>query len=226
MAPVHKIRVIRSSGVDTTRFHPRQTGSTAGRPLRVVLAARLLWEKGVGEFVEASRKLRKEGRSIEFLLAGMPDSGNPRSIIRGDVEKWVGEGLVTWLGHVEDMPSLLRTVDVMALPSYYREGVPKSLIEGAASGLALITTNLPGCREVVSEHGIDGLHVEPRDATDLAGQLARLDDDRLLLVRLGEHARERAVTHFDERMVINKTFDVYNELLPDRVGVLSSVAPA
>lgn len=226
MAPVHKIRVIRSSGVDTTRFRPRQADTTTSRPLRVLLAARLLWEKGVGEFVEASRKLQREGRSIEFLLAGMPDSGNPRSIGRGDVEKWVAEGVVTWLGHVEDMPSLLRTVDVMALPSYYREGVPKSLIEGAASGLALITTNLPGCREVVSEHGIDGLHVEPRSATDLAGQLARLDDDRLLLVRLGEHARERAVTHFDERMVINKTFDVYNELLPDPVAELSSVAPA
>ena len=120
---------------------------------------------------------------------------------------------MTWLGHVEDMPSLLRTVDVMALPSYYREGVPKSLIEGAASGLALVTTNLPGCREVVSQHGVDGLHAEPRDAASLADLLIRLHGDRALLRRLGDSARCKAVADFDEQLVITRTMDVYDELL-------------
>jgi glycosyltransferase involved in cell wall biosynthesis len=129
------------------------------------------------------------------------------------VERWHREGVVQWLGHVDDMPALLREVDVMALPSYYREGVPKSLIEGAACGLAIVTTGLPGCREVVTQHGVDGLRVEARCARSLADALARLDDDRALLRKLGAQAREQALHHFDERIVIQKTIDVYGELL-------------
>lgn len=220
LVPEQRIRVIRSSGVDTVRFFPRDeaapTGSVPGTCLRVVLAARLLWEKGIGEFVEAARILKQSGREIECILAGMPDPGNPRSVPRAQVDAWVAEGLITWLGHVEDMPTLLRSVDVMALPSYYREGVPKSLIEGAASGLALVTTNLPGCREIVPEDDVDGLHVPPRDAGALAQRLAALDDDRALLRRLGKRARENSLAHFDERMVISRTIAVYEELLQNR----------
>jgi glycosyltransferase involved in cell wall biosynthesis len=216
MVPLWQIRVIRSSGVDTTRFYPRPNDA-AQQPLRVLLAARLLWEKGVGEFVDASRQLKRQGRDIEFVVAGMPDPGNPRSVTLAEVERWSSDGLVKWLGHVEDMPALMRSVDVMALPSYYREGVPKSLIEGAASGLALVTTDLPGCREVVTQHGVDGLRVEPRDASALAERLALLDDDRLLLRRLGERARETAMAHFDERRVIQETINVYDELLEQSV---------
>jgi glycosyltransferase involved in cell wall biosynthesis len=216
MVAPERIRVIRSSGVNTSRFVPRQR-QAGRRPLRVLLAARLLWEKGVGEFVEASRLLKAEGRDVEFLLAGMPDYGNPRSVKLEQVEQWAREGAVEWLGHVDDMAALLGSVDVMALPSYYREGVPKSLIEGAASGLALVTTNLAGCREVVSQHGVDGLHVAPRDPRALAEALKQLDEDRELVARLGARAREKALAHFDERAVIHRTIDVYDELLLDRV---------
>lgn len=207
-----RIRLIRSSGVDVERFRPPERGNGSG-PLRVLLAARLLREKGIGEFVEASRMLKARGREVEFLLAGTPDSGNPSSFAREEVEGWHREGLVQWLGHVDDMPDLLASVDVMALPSYYREGVPRCLIEGAASGLCLITTGLPGCREVVTEHGVNGLQVPPRDAPSLAALLMQLDDDRPLARRLGAKARERAVAHFDERLVIDRTVDVYEEVL-------------
>lgn len=226
LVPEERIRLIRSSGVDTARFFPRAgdvppAGEPPRSPLRVVLAARLLWEKGVGEFVEAARILKRGGRDVECMLAGMPDPGNPRSVPRAQVEAWVAEGLVTWLGHVDDMPTLLRSVDVMALPSYYREGVPKSLIEGAASGLALVTTALPGCREAVPEDGKDGLHVPPRDPVALAERLAVLDDDRDLLRRLGKRARENSLAHFDERTVIRRTIEVYEELLYDRSPCVS-----
>lgn len=233
MVPEDRIRVIRSSGVNTTRFTPRLR-IAARKPLRVLLAARLLWEKGIGEFVEASRMVKAKGRDIEFLLAGMPDYGNPRSVRCEEVEQWARDGWVTWLGHVDDMPALLGSVDAMALPSYYREGVPKSLIEGAACGLALVTTNLAGCREVVSDHGVDGLHVEPRNARALAEQLMMLDDDRDLVTRLGECARQKVLAHFDERAVIRKTIDVYDELLhirsvttrtPSRVEYCDPIAP-
>lgn len=213
LVPAHNIRLIRSSGVNTTRFAPPERFNDPTRPLRVLLAARLLWEKGVREFVEAAALLRANGCSMEFILAGAPDPGNPRSVDPRDVEEWVASGLVQWLGHVEDMPSLLRSVDVMALPSYYREGVPKSLIEGAACGLALVTTDLPGCREVVTCHGVDGLHAEPRSAASLADRLLVLHRDRALLRRLGDSARRKAVSDFDEKLVITRTLEVYDELL-------------
>lgn len=215
LVPETHIRVIRSSGVNLERFLPVVPEAEA-RPLRVLLAARLLWEKGIGEFIEAARLLRAQGRTIQFVIAGSPDPGNPRSVSREQVETWVTENLVDWRGHVEDMPALMRSMDVIALPSYYREGVPKSLIEAAACGLAVVTTNLPGCREVVSEHGVDGLHVEPRCARSLAERLAQLDDDRALMRRLGDCARRKAMEHFDEQMVIRRTIEVYDELLPAR----------
>ena len=215
LVPQQQIRVIRSSGVNLERFLPVDPYAEA-RPLRVLLAARLLWEKGIGEYIESARLLRAEGRTIEFVIAGSPDPGNPRSVSREQAESWVAEGLVDWRGHVEDMPALMRSMDVIALPSYYREGVPKSLIEAAACGLAVITTNLPGCREVVSEHGVDGLHVEPRCARSLAERIAQLDDDRPLVRRLGDSARRKAMEHFDEQMVIRRTIEVYDELLPPR----------
>jgi glycosyltransferase involved in cell wall biosynthesis len=209
-----RIRMIRSSGVDTARFRPLERSEPHGGRLRVLLAARLLWEKGIQEFVDAAAYLRSQGRDVEFLLAGMPDPGNPRSATHAQAKQWSRDGLVTWLGHVEDMPALLGTVHAMVLPSYYREGVPKSLIEAAACGLAIITTDLPGCREVVTEHGADGLRVPPRDAHALAERIIALDDDRELLSRLGQRARQRALSDFDERQVIQRTVDVYTELLP------------
>jgi len=215
LVPEKHIRVIRSSGVNLERFLP-VVPAAEPRPLRVLLAARLLWEKGIGEYIEAARMLHAQGRRIDFVIAGSPDPGNPRSVSREQVQSWVAEGLVDWRGHVEDMPALMRSMDVIALPSYYREGVPKSLIEAAACGLAVVTTNLPGCREVVSEHGVDGLHVEPRCARSLAEHIALLDDDRALVRRLGDCARRKAMEHFDEQMVIRRTIEVYDELLPHR----------
>jgi glycosyltransferase involved in cell wall biosynthesis len=217
-----KIRVILSSGVNTTRFQPAKRPPNQHERLRVLLAARLLWEKGIQEFVDASALLRRWGRDVEFVLAGTPDPGNPHSVSAEQVREWVDAGLVRWLGHVDDMPGLLSTVHVMALPSYYREGVPKSLIEGAASGLALITTDRPGCREVVTKDGFDGLRVEPRNARSLAKCIVQLDDDRELLAQLGLRARQKALRDFDERIVIQRTVDVYGELL----SPLAGTAPA
>ncbi len=211
------IRLIAGSGVDCMRFVPGVRGDTgSGRDegcFRVLLPARLLWDKGVAEFVEAARRLRAEGRVIEFLLAGDPDPGNPATVPESDVCGWVAEGLLQWLGHVDDMPALFRSVDVVVLPSY-REGLPKGLIEAGACGLPLVTTDVPGCREVVRD-GVDGLLVPVRDAAALAEAIARLQDDPALAVRLGDAARERALAEFDERIVIGRTLQVYRELLAD-----------
>jgi len=205
-----QVRLIPGSGVDTRRFTP-DPERVAGPRVRVLLPARLLWDKGLAEYVQAARLLRAEGRPIDFLLAGDPDPGNPAAVPEADVRAWVEQGLLQWLGHVEDMPALLRSVDIVALPSY-REGLPKGLIEAAASGCALIATDVPGCREVVT-HDLDGLLVPVRDGHALARAIARLQEDSGLRARLGTAALAKALARFDERIVVAGTMAVYREVM-------------
>jgi glycosyltransferase involved in cell wall biosynthesis len=219
------IRLIPGSGVDCTRFRP-PANNERNEPLRVVLASRLLWDKGIGEYVEAARLLREEGRSLKFVLAGDPDPGNPAAIPESTLRDWQADGLIEWLGHVDDMPALLAGADMVVLPSY-REGLPKSLIEAATCARPLVTCDVPGCRHVVRD-GIDGLLVPPRDAPALARAIARLQDDSELAQRLGNAAHARALNEFDERIVIRQTIATYDELASDRetnAGLLSLGEP-
>jgi glycosyltransferase involved in cell wall biosynthesis len=210
LADAAAVRLVRSSGVDCSRFRPPH-GPRAPGPLRVLLAARILKDKGVLEFVEAARQLKAQGRDIRFLLAGDADDGNPASVSPAEIRGWADEGSVEWLGHVGDMSGLICNVDVVALPSY-REGLPRSLIEAAACARALVATDVPGCREVV-EHGVDGWLVPAREAGPLAEAIAALDDDAALRRRLGDAARRKAMAHFDQEIVLSRTLAVYRELL-------------
>ena len=208
-----QVRLIPGSGVDCSRFVARNAVRDTATRLRVLLPARLLWDKGIGEFIAAARQLQAQGRAIDFLLAGDPDPGNPAAVPEAELHGWVDAGIVQWLGHVDDMPALFASVDMVVLPSY-REGLPKGLIEAAASALPLVTCDVPGCRTVVTD-GIDGLLVPPRDANALAAAIARLHDDPGLAQRLGDAARAKALAQFDERIVIAETLAVYRELLGD-----------
>ena len=229
--PAH-IRLIRGSGVDTERFRPvkrdppphpdplrttpalRATPPSPRRglgPLKILLASRLLWEKGIGEYVAAARQLRQEDIAAEFLLAGDPDPGNPASIPPDQLAQWRQDGDVTLLGHVDDMPALLARTDITVLPSY-REGTPRSLLEAAACGLPLIASDAPGCREIV-QPGVNGLLVPPRDAPALAAAIRQLYHDPLARQRLGQASRAKAVAEFDQRLVFEQTRAVYQELL-------------
>lgn len=205
-----RVRLIKGLGVDCVRFRPVAKKSSA-QPLRVLLAARVLWDKGVAEYIAAARQLKAEGRALQFLLAGTPDPGNPAAVPEDMIRTWVAEGLLDWLGHVDDMPALLATVDMMVLPSY-REGLPNGLIEAAACGLPLITTDVPGCREVVTD-GVDGLLVPLRDAKALARAISRLQDDPALAAGLGAAAYQKTLAEFDVKIVIEKTVAVYKELI-------------
>ncbi len=204
-----RIRLIQGSGADCDRFSPATEQRNDGT-FKVLLPARLLWDKGIKEYVEAARTLREQRPDIQFLLAGDPDEGNPASVPLETVHAWVKSGAIEWLGHVDDMPPLFRRVDVVVLPSY-REGLPKGLIEAGASGVALVTTDVPGCREVVAD-GIDGLLVPPRDSKAIANAVLSLYNDQALRKRLAAAARAKALSHFDEKLVIRKTLDVYQEL--------------
>ena len=207
------LRVIRGSGVDTARFRPRERRlREAASPLRVLLATRILWDKGVAEFVEAARLLKVQGIAVEFLLAGRPDDGNPAAVPAAMIADWERARLIHAVGHIEDVAPLLRQVDLVVLPSY-REGVPKILLEAAASGLPIVATDVPGCREIV-EHEVNGLLVEPKSAVALAAAIARLaqcPEDR---ERFGAAGRAKAIAHFDEKIVIDATLAVYRELIP------------
>lgn len=204
-----QVRLILGSGVDCSRFSPLPL--QADTRVRVLLPARLLWDKGLAEYVSAARLLRARGVPVDLLLAGDPDPGNPAAVPESVVRGWVSEGLLHWLGHVDDMPALFRSVQIVALPSY-REGLPKGLIEAGASGCALITTDVPGCREVVT-HEVDGLLVPVKDGVALADAIERLVRDTALRQTLGAAAREKAIAQFDERIVVARTLDVYAELL-------------
>jgi len=212
VASKDRTHLILGSGVDISRYRPQPLRSSAAL-MKVVLASRLLWDKGIGEYIEAARLLREEGLAVEFLLAGSPDPGNPASVSPRQVAKWEKDGAITYLGHVSDMPRLLSEIDVAVLPSY-REGAPRSLLEAAACALPIVTTDVPGCREVV-EHGLNGLLVPARDAVGLADAIRYLYENPAERLRMGQAGRVKALAHFDQRIVFEKTLGVYRELLTD-----------
>jgi len=210
-----KVILIRGSGVDTSRFTPIENRSDV-KATRVLLATRLLWDKGVKEFVEAAQLLKEKKLDIVFLIAGTPDAGNPGTVPMSQIEEWRQSGVVDILGHVDNMVDLLKKVDVCVLPTSYGEGVPRILIEAAATGLPVIATDIPGCREIV-EHEKTGLLVPEKDSTALALSIQRLHENTKLRLILGKSGRKKAIKEFDEALVLKKTLDIYTEVLPEFV---------
>ncbi|HXG91030.1 MAG TPA: glycosyltransferase family 4 protein [Blastocatellia bacterium] len=204
--------LILGSGVDVERFKPRAIESNVGNR-SVLLAARLLWAKGVAEFVEAARLVRESLPDAVFLIAGEADDGNPAAIPHKIIDQWKEQGDVVLLGHSDDMRALLQNVDVVALPSYYGEGVPRILIEAAASGLPLVATDMAGCREIV-RHGVNGFLVKPKDARELAGAIRELLVNDARRAEMGRVSRRLACEGFSEEQVINETLRVYQQCLP------------
>lgn len=206
--PESRVRRVAGSGVDLQQFRPEPVPD--GVPV-VVLPARLLWDKGVGEFVAAARLLRQNGVAARFLLAGEPDPLNPASIPSADILRWVAQGWVEHLGWVPDMPQLLAQCHLVCLPSY-REGLPKSLIEAAAAGKPIVTTDVPGCREVVRD-GDNGLLVPPGNSCALADALARLIENPRLRQDMGARGRLLAEQEFGLEAVIRQTLEIYHEVV-------------
>lgn len=200
--------LIRGAGVDVERY------SSAAVVLEiptVILAARLLWDKGIGEFVEAARILHKNGVSARFVIVGDVDLGNRASIDKETLAKWREEGVVELWGFRADMPEVLARASIACLPSY-REGLPKSLLEAMAAGLPCVTTDVPGCREAV-RHQDNGLLVPVRDAHALAEALKLLILNPELRQRMGMSGRKRAEEEFSSTVVIKQTLALYEQML-------------
>ncbi len=200
--------LIRGAGVDLARFRPQPP--PAG-PVTVVLASRMLWDKGLQEFVDAAALLRARGVPARMVLVGKPDPSNPSAVPEAQLRQWHDSGAVEWWGHRADMPAVLAQAHIVCLPSY-REGLPTILIEAAAAGLPLVATDVPGCREVV-QAGENGFLVPPRDAAALAEALARLAEDTELRATYGRASRRLAEAAFGIGRVTEETLSVYRELL-------------
>jgi glycosyltransferase involved in cell wall biosynthesis/peptidoglycan/xylan/chitin deacetylase (PgdA/CDA1 family) len=201
----------RGSGVDLERFAPRTDQRAEGHGKCVLFAGRLLHEKGIREFVEASRMCRDRGIDARWLVCGSADPGNPSSVDRPTLRRWQTETFVEFLGHIDPLESRLAEADIVVLPSY-REGTPRALLEAAAMGKPIVASDVPGCREVVVD-GENGLLVPPRDPQALADAVTRLLGDEALRAAMGHAGRQRMVADFDERQVVAQMVRVYDELL-------------
>lgn len=200
--------LIPGSGVDTNLYTCSKEYET-DKPV-VLFASRLLRDKGIHEFIEAVRLLRNRNISARFVVAGDTDSGNPTSIRNSEVIEWVNQGLIEWWGYRDDMHYVLRESHIVCLPSC-REGLPKILIEASASGRAIITTDVPGCREAVRE-GVNGLRVPVKDVVRLAAAIERLLSDSELRISMGEQGRKMVEELFDMEKVNSATLDLYGKL--------------
>ena len=210
--PVENIAIIRGSGVDLDLFWPAP--EPVGASI-VLLAARMLWNKGIEEFVEAALILRNKGVTARFAMVGDTDLGSPSAIPRQQLLDWRGSGVVEWWGHQEEMPRIFKQANLVCLPSHGGEGVPKVLLEAAASGRAIVAADVPGCREIVRP-GINGILVPPRNPVALAAAIEELLRDPERRLRMGGRGREIAANEFSEETVVHQTLALYRELLMPR----------
>jgi glycosyltransferase involved in cell wall biosynthesis len=189
------------SGIDLQKFAMRPPSCRSGASMRFLLVARMLWDKGVGEYVEAARALRNAYPDLEFALLGFVDVENPAAISRTQVEAWVSEGVVTYLGVTDDVRPYIASADCVVLPSY-REGTPRTLLEAAAMGRPLITTDAVGCREVVDD-GDNGFLCEVRSASSLAEAMQRMIQlSASERAAMGQRGRAKMAREFDEALVV------------------------
>lgn len=213
IVPQTNIRVILGAGVDMREFRP--TPESPGVPV-VIFASRMLWEKGVEDFVEAAARLKAEGVAARFVLVGDTDKGSSSAVPTSRLQEWHDSNIIEWWGRRGDMPDVFRQAHIVCLPSFYREGIPRVLIEAAACGRPAVTTDMPGCREAV-RHGVNGLVVPPRDIDALCSALKALISDPVLRREMGARGRALALDRFSDDKVIAQTLAIYRELLINEV---------
>lgn len=203
-----RIRLIRGAGVDTKAYPC--VPEPAGIPM-VVLPSRMLWDKGVGEFVDAAKLLQNRGVDARFVLVGDADPHNPAAIPKERLIAWNNSGIVSWWGRRDDMPDVFAQSHIVCLPSY-REGLPKALLEAASCGRPIVTTDTNGCREVV-RHDENGFLVPVGSTIELADVLQILIENPGLRLEMGAHGREMVINEFTVERVVAETMAVYEEFL-------------
>ncbi len=209
-----KADIISGSGIDTEEFKPIKV-EKEDDIFRFLLVARMLWDKGIGEYVEAAKLIKRKYKNVEFLLLGPVGVDNPSAIPERKIKEWEEEGIVKYLGTTDDVGIEIAKVDCIVLPSY-REGIPRSLLEAASMGKPIITTDSVGCREVVKD-GWNGFLCKVKSAEDLADKMEKMinltEEER---VRMGKRGREKVVREFNEEIVIKKYLKTINNVLQER----------
>ncbi|WP_318443398.1 glycosyltransferase family 4 protein [Photobacterium leiognathi] len=196
--------LVNGAGIDTNKYFPTYKNNT---PLKIVLVARMLKDKGVREFIQSSQLLHENKVNVRMILVGGIDESNISSLSLKEINKAVTDGYVEYLGHQSDILSIYQSSDVACLPSY-REGLPKSLIEAASCGLPIITTNVPGCRQMIDD-GLNGILVKAKDSISLAKAIEDLVNDENKLKSMGEYSRKMAVEKFDYKHVLSSFMKIY-----------------
>jgi glycosyltransferase involved in cell wall biosynthesis len=199
--------LIRGSGVDTEKFNFISYPNS--NKVKFLFCARMLWDKGITYLIEASRRLKEEGLEFELTFAGEPDESNPKSATLFDIKNWESEGLINYIGFQDNMPKHLNDHHVVVLPTYYREGVPLSLIEAASTARPIITTDMPGCREIVKD-GINGILARPQNAEDLYNAMKFFIVNKNEIEVKGKNGRERVIDKFSKEIVNAATYKLYN----------------
>ena len=201
LVPADIADLLPGSGVDLNRFYPASYKKNG--QFTFLLISRLITDKGIYEFIDAVKKLKKEGMNARFQILGPKDPQHNRGIKLKTIDEWVNSGIVEYLGTTEDVRQFIHTADCVVLPSY-REGVPRTLLEAASSGRPIVTTDVPGCHQVV-EHNYNGLLCQVKDANDLAAkmqQIASMEEQDLR--KMGENGRRKVELEFSEARVIEK----------------------
>jgi glycosyltransferase involved in cell wall biosynthesis len=212
--PEEKCDLLPGSGVDTDWFSPRPRRGDPSE-LRFLLSARLLWEKGIAEYAQAAKQLVGRFRNVRFLLLGFTQEGNRRFVPEAQIRAWESTSGITWVGRCDDVRPVIAAADCVVLPSYYREGVPRSLLEAASMAKPIITTDTVGCREVV-EHGVNGYLCRARDAGDLARAMRKMIELPGGSRRaMGMRSRSKILEEFDERVVLKEYTKQIDRLLTE-----------
>lgn len=199
--------LIFGSGVDTDIFSP-SSKITINQDLTVLFFGRLLWDKGIKYLINAAKILKSEGVEFTLSIAGEPDKANPSSINIEQIKKWENDGLINYLGYCSDVVEIIRASDLIVLPSHYREGVPLSLIEAASVGKPIVTTDMPGCREIVVD-GVNGFLVPIKDSVALADKIKEILLNKNLRTSFGQKSRERVINLFAKEIVARQTIEIY-----------------
>lgn len=203
----NNIHLLLGAGVNLNQFYPEKEISS--RPFKVIHVSRLLWSKGIKELVEAGKILKNQGHDIHIQIVGEPDLENPDSIQAEVLKEWHRQGLIEWLGHRTDIAHLYQQAHIASLASYYREGIPKSLLEAAACGKPIITCDMPGCRIIVNQNK-NGFLIPPRDSKALAEAILTLIQNDKLRHEMGIQSRLHCESVFGEEKIHKETINLYD----------------
>jgi glycosyltransferase involved in cell wall biosynthesis len=202
-----KIRLIRGAGVSVKDFFPKNVQNEI--PL-VILPARMLWDKGVEDFVNCAQRFYSNKVSVRFALIGNPDPQNPESIPDAQLKQWVESGIVEWWGNQENMLKIYHMTDIVCFPSYH-EGFPKALLEAASCELPIVAYDVSGCREIVKDN-VNGFLVPFKDENALFVAVLELLENPKLRGQLGKMGRKMVIEEFTQEKIASETIKVWGEI--------------